>query len=449
MSSLLGLLHSGAAALLANQTGTAVHGNNLANARTPGYARRGVLIDEGYGHGVHIKGVERAQDFVLSQKLTAQGGDLAGKALLLGGLQDLEQAIVAGRNSLSQQVTDLGRSFSEAAAHPSDQIRRSDALVKGQAVTTEMMRLSQTLKDTQQSARSSALGFLPQINSLAQNIASLNQKVKMGAGGAMAPDMAEYARSTDERDQAVKALVEIVGGKLLRNEDGGLDVVVGGLALVHGDVASSLDLADSGGALQVKVGGAQAQLPVGGKLGGTLLLMESATQHLGQFDRLAFDLAAVINAQHSLGVGLDGAGGRPFFQPIGAVAGAAAKLKLDVGLSATTLAVGLSAQPGDNRNALALASLIEQPVLEGGRSTIRSVYSRIVSQLGQDVQRTEGDRNTSKSQKEALDATREALMGVSTDEEMTRILAYQRGFEASARFIKVIDEMLQQVIQLP
>jgi flagellar hook-associated protein 1 FlgK len=147
-------------------------------------------------------------------------------------------------------------------------------------------------------------------------------------------------------------------------------------------------------------------------------------------------------------VGLDGAGARPFFQPLGVAQGAALSLRLDPGLDAQTLAAGFSAQPGDARNAIALANLIDQPVLDGGRASFRNVYSRIAGQLGAEVRRADGEVRVGEEQRDALEQARQAVMGVQTDEEMTRLLAYQRGFEATSRFIQTVDEMLQQLLNI-
>ena len=45
-----------------------------------------------------------------------------------------------------------------------------------------------------------------------------------------------------------------------------------------------------------------------------------------------------------------------------------------------------------------------------------------------------------------VDAQRDEVSGVSLDEEMANLVALQQAYEASARFLTTVDEMLNQLI---
>jgi flagellar hook-associated protein 1 len=47
---------------------------------------------------------------------------------------------------------------------------------------------------------------------------------------------------------------------------------------------------------------------------------------------------------------------------------------------------------------------------------------------------------------EAADSRRQSVNGVSLDEEMTNMIRFQRGYQASSRALSTLDEMLDQLI---
>ena len=48
---------------------------------------------------------------------------------------------------------------------------------------------------------------------------------------------------------------------------------------------------------------------------------------------------------------------------------------------------------------------------------------------------------------ESIEDKRTGLHGVSSDEELTNLIKFQHAYNASARYINVIDQMLQHVIE--
>ena len=47
-----------------------------------------------------------------------------------------------------------------------------------------------------------------------------------------------------------------------------------------------------------------------------------------------------------------------------------------------------------------------------------------------------------------LQRQRDSVSGVSIDEEMTDMVKYQKAFEASARLVTTVDEMLDTILNL-
>jgi len=112
------------------------------------------------------------------------------------------------------------------------------------------------------------------------------------------------------------------------------------------------------------------------------------------------------------------------------------------------ITASLSGANGDNTNALNIANLRNVPALAdaAGDLSIDDYYQSIiliVGYNGSDAQRI--SENQSKLVQSA-DSSRQAIMGVSMDEEMTNMMKYKFAYDASARTLNVIDEMIDTII---
>ncbi|MGH2356136.1 MAG: flagellar basal body rod C-terminal domain-containing protein, partial [Chloroflexota bacterium] len=102
--------------------------------------------------------------------------------------------------------------------------------------------------------------------------------------------------------------------------------------------------------------------------------------------------------------------------------------------------------PGDNRNALSIASLQRARFDALGDATFADYYAASVGALGVEARQAEEIGANQRLLTEHLEKRREAVSGVSLDEEATRLIQYQRAYQAAARGISALDEMLETVI---
>ena len=109
---------------------------------------------------------------------------------------------------------------------------------------------------------------------------------------------------------------------------------------------------------------------------------------------------------------------------------------------------GVSGAEGDNQVALALAQLAHQPQAALNNQTFAQGYSQIVAHFGQSLSNINSQLDDQELVEAMLLRQRDALSGVSIDEEMTNMIKFQRAFEASARLISTVDELLQTVINM-
>jgi flagellar hook-associated protein 1 FlgK len=109
-------------------------------------------------------------------------------------------------------------------------------------------------------------------------------------------------------------------------------------------------------------------------------------------------------------------------------------------------ALSLTGLPADNENALRIASLDSQAIMSGGTGTLIDSLSSLVSQAGIDSSRaTVGLERQSLVVDQVL-AQREAVSGVSIDEEAANLVEFQRSYQAAARVITTVDRMLETLL---
>ncbi|MBT3481680.1 MAG: flagellar hook-associated protein FlgK, partial [Opitutales bacterium] len=81
-----------------------------------------------------------------------------------------------------------------------------------------------------------------------------------------------------------------------------------------------------------------------------------------------------------------------------------------------------------------------------GERSFSSYYRATVSDLAQNVATVESRLEDEGIVFNLLKEQQDSVSGVSIDEEMTDMMKFQRAFEATARHIKAIDEMLDVII---
>lgn len=73
-------------------------------------------------------------------------------------------------------------------------------------------------------------------------------------------------------------------------------------------------------------------------------------------------------------------------------------------------------------------------------------YAGVIGRIGIDAQRVDHLREMKSTLVQQVDRQREAVHGVSLDEEMTLLLQYQHAYSAAARAVTAIDQMLDKLI---
>ncbi len=104
--------------------------------------------------------------------------------------------------------------------------------------------------------------------------------------------------------------------------------------------------------------------------------------------------------------------------------------------------------PGDGKTAAAIAQLPNTASDILGGLSITQYYNAIVSNLGAQTATAQNNLEIHSAIQDTLQSQRESISGVSLDEETINLMSSQRAFQGAAKFISVINELLQDVIQM-
>jgi len=446
-------LNTAMRALLAQQQAMDAVSHNVSNVNTPGYSRQRVMLSpvappagNGVGGGVSFDGVQRVRDLFVDYQMREQK-QTAGEAQTRADSLQLSELVLGepGDSGLRSVMSQFFNSWRDLSNAPEDGSARSAVVQAGQTFALTAQRISRGFTDLRNNANARLADSVSEVNNLGSTIALLNQKiVSIRATGDAAGDL------TDQRDIALDRLSELTSMSYLEQENGAIDVFVGGRALVHGVNAATIGLTpnianNNYSDLTWSLDGAVVNV-TGGEIGGLLSQRDQdVPSRIADLNTLVSRIMTDVNAAHAAGYALDGATtGQDFFSGTDAA---------DIAVDAAVVAnPGLLAAAtnttavGDGSNALAIASLQSATNLSGGSETYESFYGGLVSRIGVAAKDAQGLAQAQHLTVNHLESLRQSVAGVNLDEEMVNLVQFQRGYEAAARIIQAVDEMLEALI---
>jgi flagellar hook-associated protein 1 FlgK len=121
----------------------------------------------------------------------------------------------------------------------------------------------------------------------------------------------------------------------------------------------------------------------------------------------------------------------------------------DIGSVATGFgANGRPANPGNNEAALAIAAIRNTEVMVGQFRTFDDYFSDSVGRIGVLGKQSKDALETQNLLMKQLEEMRQSVSGVNMDEELANLLKYTHGYNAAARFITTINQMLETLIRM-
>lgn len=120
----------------------------------------------------------------------------------------------------------------------------------------------------------------------------------------------------------------------------------------------------------------------------------------------------------------------------------------DLAASPERLAISQSGAPADTTRLRQMLAVRHQPVFTESGLTLAGFYDRLVADLGAEVLATQQTHDHLQVVGDQLRAEQQAISGVDPNEELVRLLQFQRAFQLAARYVVVVNETLDELLRL-
>jgi flagellar hook-associated protein 1 len=472
--SLGSILNMARTAMNAQQTALQVASQNISNATTEGYTRQRVELTTSLptvfpygsvGTGVAIAGITRARDTLLDAAFR-QGSAGAFAADTTSTAMSQIQSVLGepSDTGLNAALDAYWSAWSDLSADPSNSAAKSSVREAGNNVANTLNRFASQLDQVDQNNRERMNSDVGRVNELTKQVAGLNnQIVSAESSGQSANDL------RDARDKALDELSNLVGGQVVEHQNGSVAVYTGGRMLVDGTTVKQLEMNDGQPPVVGFTDGSTPISGIGGSLGAEITVSSTTIPNvMARLDSLAKGLVQSVNAIHSAGTVFTGnppvaSSAGNFFDvttppPSGTDPRLTARgIRLNPSLtSATVASAGAGAAgPGNNATALALANLRDSDVgftsASGGSiSTTKfgDFYNETVGDIATATQHAEDDSTVQHALASNADTRRQSVSGVSTDEELIKVIQAQHAYQGAARLVSIVDDMMQTLVDL-
>jgi flagellar hook-associated protein 1 FlgK len=421
-------LQTALSGLISEQTALDTTGNNIANANTEGYSRETALLEpntplpipaisghtgEGaqLGTGVTVATITRIRNEYLDAQYRTQNSALSAANTQAEVLQSAQTAFNEPSNAgIATQLSNFWNAWNSLASSPASEEAKEGVAAAGKQLAATFNQLSAQLSTIAGQAiehYNSLTGPSGEVEDYANQIAQLNGQIKLSEEAGEPPN-----EMLDRRDLLLDKLSALANITVSEQPDHTDTVTFGEAAkpLVEGTTVNwPQALAEN----------------AGGQLGALLTLTSpngALTSLQTSLNEVAATLASTVNEHLA----------KPFF------AGATAAT-LSVAVEPSEVQASGTKAAGGNEVAREIAAL------RGGAA--EQGYATLVEKVGSDVRSAQDDQTTLQGTVTAINDQRQSVSGVSLDEEMTNLISFQRGYQASARTLTAMSEMLETLIE--
>lgn len=460
-------------ALLANRFAIDTTSNNVANANTPGYARRSPVLTQSdpLNRGGHMRGtgvlVSKLQNYrqeFFDKEVRMTSSSKSGFQMDTQYLKRIETILgEPSDQSISNLITNFFNSFNDLASQPENSGYRQNSISNAEALTDRFNVTAEKFLETRNDALNQISTNIKDANALISEIASLNKEIAQVKG-----ELSNEAHTfLDKRELKLEKLSGLMNINVTYEDDGTANVFSNGTNIITKDQGTKLKLDvttdQTTGEKTAQINAGSSSVDIQNGEFGTLLQHYNVTlDHqnssgdfsvASEFNRFVTDIASQVNGIIEQGYGMNDPDGTPpgrslFTSDTGDINAFNIKISDEIRTIPENLPVSDAAgETGNAQIALQIARLGENNTALDDQS-FSEFYSNYIGKIGHASRSANNALETATLSSDQLKNQRESVIGVNLDEEAINLVKYQKAFEASSRAVSVTNDILTTLVNI-
>ena len=438
------------------QRGLETTSNNIANVNTEGYARQRLVTNSLFsrngqffdGLGVRVTDVQQLRDFRLNNLIYEKNQELSFLNVKSNTYSQLETSFTTeSGNDLDSRISTFLNTFGDLAANPvSLDIRRKVVSDAEQLIDT-FNNLHTSISSQKNMIAEDVESLVGVVNQQLNDIASLNAQIKQSYVN---------KRSTngliDQQALKINELSKLMNLDVHRNEEGQVDLTIKGISVLAGTKVHELYLANdtSSDVINVRLtqGGQGVDLDTG-ELGAFIELHNTDLPKLeADLNDFSTQILERVNNLHTSGVGRNDDVRRSFFELDGTNPN-----KLIINQDILSDIRNIAAEDPNSSNASGngiiaqqIADLKDVEFLKGYKPTEFAI--QFISEPGTKLHALESNVELRSSELDLLKNQDQQVSGVNMDEELSKMIQYQQGYQGAAKIMQSAQLMYQSLMSI-
>ena len=450
--SLSSLFEIGRRSLAGYQSAIDTTTGNIANANNEGYTRRRVDLSylssnqsgiTSFGTGVNGTDLQRMRQRFAEYSLWRENNNLGKFEKTESLLKQIESVLGSeGDGSIQSVLNEFWSAWNDLANDPESTATRALVKNKGQLLTDTFNNAHNRMIQMQRELTPEINETVNTVNQISNQLLAINQQLKIN----QSPDL------MDSRDQLITDLSKIINIEVKEKDNGEVSILFGGHILISENKANPLqakfDATDNVHSVSLTFKDSNYEPEIqGGSLAGLMdVYNNNIPNYLNQLDTLAVNIVQGVNSVHSAGYNIAGTTGINFFDPN--VSGASSFRMNNAVVNDPNLIASRSATEGIGANSIAESIFNLQNSTFVANETPSDFYTSLVTEIGTDISDAEFQRSSQELITQQLQNQRDEITGVSLDEEMTKLILYEQSYQAAAKIITTVDQMMDTVLSL-